>query len=123
MDTKNASVDRRSRIELLDLRDQREGQCHIFFKSTIVRAEMFYANPTPVKSMRITHFLKVGTPPDAELIDLDNRLKMFKKILLQGQMTEPDLVPNEDISIITDTLNNDPTEMNPVERGVTSLVA
>src|SRR3990167_6841446 len=82
MDTRNASVDRRQRIELLDLRDQREGQSHIFFKSTIIRAEMFYANPTPVKRMRISHFLKVGTPPDIELIDLDNRLKQFKKILL-----------------------------------------
>jgi intracellular multiplication protein IcmO len=123
MDTRNASVDRRSRIELLDLRDQREGQAHIFFKSGIVRAELFYANPKPVKSMRIAHFLKVASPPDAEIIDLDNRLKMFKKVLLQGQVTEPELVPNEDISIISDTLINDPPDMNPVERGVSSLVA
>ncbi len=28
-DTRNASVDRRQRIEVLDLREQREGQCHI----------------------------------------------------------------------------------------------
>lgn len=123
MDTRNASVDRRSRIEMLDLRDQREGQCHIFFKSTIIRAEMFYANPTPVKRMRIGHFLKVGAPPDGELMDLDNRLKMFKKVLINVDGIEPDLIPNEDIAIISDTLNNEPDDVNPVERGVSSLIS
>jgi intracellular multiplication protein IcmO len=123
MDTRNASVDRRSRIELLDLRDQREGQAHIFFKSTIIRAEMFYANPKPVKSMRITHFLKVEAPPDLELIDLGNRLNLFQQVLLQGKVEIPNVVPNEDITLITDSLNNATEDMNQVERGVASLIS
>jgi len=123
MDTKNASVDRRARIELLDLRDQREGQCHIFFKSTIIRAEMFFANPTPVKRMRISHFLKVETTPDNELIELDNRLKLFKKVLQQGKVDVPMVVPSEDIAIISDALLNAQADMNPVERGVSSLIS
>ncbi len=123
MDTKNASVDRRARIELLDLRDQREGQCHIFFKSTIIRAEMFFANPTPVKKMRISHFLKVETTPDNELIELDNRLKLFKKVLQQGKVDLPIVTPSEDIAIISDALLNAQADMNPVERGVSSLIS
>lgn len=123
MDTKNASVDRRARIELLDLRDQREGQCHIFFKSTIVRAEMFYANPKPVKSMRISHFLKIETPADNELLELDNRLKLFKRVLEQGKYEPPTVIPNEDLAIISDSLEHSPAEMSPVERGVTSLIS
>jgi intracellular multiplication protein IcmO len=123
MDTGNTGVDRRSRIELLDLRDQREGQAHIFFKSTIIRAEMFYANPTPVKSMRISHFLKVETPPDNELIELSNRLKLFQQVLLQGKAQVPATINNEDITIISDSLKNAPDDMNPLERGVTSLIS
>ena len=37
--------EKRARIDLLDLKEQREGEAHIFFKSKIVRARMFYANP------------------------------------------------------------------------------
>ena len=55
-------VEKRQRIDLLDLKDQREGEAHIFFKSKIVRAEMFYASPKPVKYMRLNQFLKVEPP-------------------------------------------------------------
>ena len=36
MDTRNASVDKRQRIDLLDLKDQRPGEAHVFFKSKII---------------------------------------------------------------------------------------
>lgn len=122
-DSRAASVDRRQRIELLDLRDQREGQCHIFFKSTIIRAEFFHANPKPVKRMRIAHFLKVEVPPDHELLDLENRLKQFSKLLNNPNAPLPELPPNEDVLIIEDTLAHSPINLNQVERGVNSLVA
>ena len=41
MDTRSASFEKRARIDLLDLKDQREGEAHIFFKSKIVRAGCF----------------------------------------------------------------------------------
>lgn len=122
-DNRTASVDRRARIELLDLRDQREGQCHIFFKSTIVRADFFHANPKPVQRMRIAHLLKIEVPPDHELTALDNRLKQFSKILSTSNFNLPIMPPNEDILIITDTLSHADSEMNPAERGVSSLIA
>jgi intracellular multiplication protein IcmO len=122
-DSRTASVDRRQRIELLDLREQREGQCHIFFKSTIIRAEFFHADPKPVKRMRVGQFLKVETPPDHELTELDSRLKRFSKVLADPRALLPAVQPNEDILIIQDTLMHSPINLSPVERGVNSLVA
>lgn len=68
LDNKSTNVDRRQRIELLDLKDQGPGEMHIFFKSTIVRASAFFANPSPVQKMRINHFLKVNAP-EPEIIE------------------------------------------------------
>src|SRR5690606_23046084 len=62
LDTRSSSFERRARIDLLDLKDQREGEAHVFFKSTIVRAKCFYANPRPVKRMRLNQFLRVEKP-------------------------------------------------------------
>ena len=122
MDTKNASIDRKQRIELLDLKDQREGEAHIFFKSKIVRAEMFYANPKPVKTLRINHLLKVEVPPTQELIELEKRIKLFKEIFINNSFTEPKLVDNDDISILRQSIAQLETD-NPVERGIAGIIA
>lgn len=122
-DNRTASVDRRARIELLDLRDQTEGQCHIFFRSTIIRANFFYAAPKPVQRMRLAHLLKIEVPPAHELSALESRLEQFSKILSSANVNLPIMAPNEDILIITDTLAHADADMNPAERGVSSLVA
>src|SRR3990167_4010404 len=70
-DGKGARVEKRARIDLLDLKEQALGEAHFFFKSKIVRGRFFYANPKPVKKMRLNHFLKVDTPSD----DVIQRLK------------------------------------------------
>ena len=61
-DSMEATIDKRNRIDLLDLKDQREGEAHVFFKSTIVRASMFYANPKQTKAIKINQMLKVQKP-------------------------------------------------------------
>src|SRR5690606_27989631 len=38
MDSRNANIEKRARIDLLDLKDQREGDAHIFYRSKIIRA-------------------------------------------------------------------------------------
>lgn len=121
MDTRNASVDRRQRIDLLDLRDQREGQAHIFFKSSIIRAEMFFANPKPVKSMRIAHMLKVEPPPDEELENIASRLNTFKKIF-EGNQPLPQVPTNEDIVIIASAMTNAPADMSEINIAINSLL-
>lgn len=120
-DNRSASVDRRQRIEVLDLREQREGQCHIFFKSTIVRAEFFYASPKPVRRMRLAHFLKVEKVPDNELTDLDNRIKNFSKLLSVPTFTAPEIPPNEDILLIQSSFAQS-TNTSLLQQGIKCLV-
>lgn len=121
-DTKSASIDRRQRIELLDLKDQREGECHMFFKSKIVRAETFYANPKPVKKMRLNHFLKVEAPSDLDLINLDKRLKRFAQVFSETNANLRPPPQNEDIANLAQALKN-ADGLKPFERGIAGIIA
>lgn len=78
MDSKSAKTEKRSRIDLLDLKDQREGEAHILFKSTIVRAKLFYANPEPCKNMQVNQLLKVDLPKDQDLYTLVKGIEDFE---------------------------------------------
>ena len=78
---KSASVEMKKRGNLLDLKDQREGQAHIIFKSVVVRAQMFYASPPKPPYIRMNYFVRVE-PPDISLINqIDNGLKGLLKSL------------------------------------------
>lgn len=78
-DSKGAKLEKRARIDLLDLKEQREGEAHILFKSKIVRAKMFYANPKTAKIIYLNHFLKVDMPTDADVIKMVNSFSRFEK--------------------------------------------
>ncbi len=80
MDSRSTQMEKRSRIDLLDLKEQREGECHILFKSRIVRARMFYANPKAVKELRINQFVKVEAPSDAELRNFHLNVTVLKQL-------------------------------------------
>jgi intracellular multiplication protein IcmO len=121
MDTRNASVDRRQRIELLDLKDQAPGQMHIFFQSKIIRAEVFFSNPKPVKKMRINHFLKVEVPAENELLNLDKRLTQVAAALSNLNSKLPVGEVNEDIMMLVQGLDED-DDLQPFERGIAGLI-
>ncbi|KTD24576.1 MULTISPECIES: TraM recognition domain-containing protein [Legionella] len=122
MDTKSSSFEKRSRIDLLDLKDQTEGEAHIFFKSKIVRARMFYANPTPVKQLKLNQFLKVEPPPDDYLIKLQKQLSGFRQVLDSGDLSIEKEVETEEITMITKALRESNIP-EPIERGVAALLA
>jgi len=122
MDTKSSSYERRARVDLLDLKDQTEGESHIFFKSKIVRARMFYANPKPVKHLKINQFLKVEPPPDDYLAKLQKQLTGFQKIINSGDLSINVEVENEDITMIASALKAS-SIVDPIERGVAALLA
>lgn len=122
MDTKSSSFEKRARVDLLDLKEQTEGEAHIFFKSKIVRARMFYANPKPVKQLKINQFLKVEPPPDEYLVKLQKQLSSFQKILESGNLSINKVVENEEITQIAKALKESPIE-EPIERGVAALIA
>lgn len=123
MDSRSASSEKRARIDLQDLKEQREGEAHIFFKSKIVRAKMFFANPLPVERIRINHFLKVEPPTGRLLLDLESRLEEFDRLVEEGQeIIEPPQDEAEEVQIIADVMNKD-KETNAIERGVSALLA
>lgn len=122
MDTKSSSFEKRARVDLLDLKEQTEGEAHIFFKSKIVRARMFYANPKPVKQLKINQFLKVEPPPDDYLMKLQKQLVSFQKILESSNLSINKHVETEEITVITKSLHDSNIE-EPIERGVAALIA
>lgn len=96
-DTKGAKLEKRARIDLLDLKEQDVGEAHIFFKSNIIRARMFYANPPQTKSMRLNQMLKVDMPPDSALYVLVKGIEDFEVLVKQQQV--PDLTAEMDSTV------------------------
>jgi len=122
LDTRSASAEKRHRIDLLDLKEQREGEAHIFFKSTIIRAKMFYANPAPVARMRLNHFIKVATPDIKVLISFEKRLKGFADLLVANDTQIIFNQPSDAITLISHTYKSE-TAKPLIEKGVSALIA
>lgn len=77
----NASVSKKNRINLLDLKDQEAGDAHILFKSAVVRAKMFYASPPKPPHIRMNYFVRVEPPALQDITEMDNSLKSLIKNL------------------------------------------
>lgn len=122
LDSKSAQMEKRSRIDLLDLKEQREGEYHIFFKSKIVRAKTFYANPKPVKELRLNQYVKVESPKDAVLRNFIDGFENFKKLidLDSDVFVDIDLVNDEALSILE--LFAAQKTVSPIEKGVDVLL-
>jgi len=122
MDSRSASSEKRQRIDLLDLKEQREGEAHIFFKSKIIRARMFFANPPPAERMRINQFLKVEPPIGRLLIDLEDRIDKLNEMLVTSDTFAMPADEGEEIQIISDSIASQP-DANAIERALSSLLA
>lgn len=122
MDSRSASSEKRQRVDLLDLKEQREGEAHIFFKSKIVRAKMFFANPPAVEKMRLNQFLKVEPPLGRTLIDLEDRVDRFDEMLANSEALTPTSEESEEIQIIADSMSS-VEEGNPIEKALSALMA
>ncbi len=83
-DSAGARLEKRARIDLLDLKEQGVGEAHIFFKSQIIRARTYFANPKPVKKLCVNQFLKVDVPTAAELEILSGGFDKFNQLLASG---------------------------------------
>jgi intracellular multiplication protein IcmO len=122
MDMRNASVDKRQRIDLLDLKDQRPGEAHVFFNSKIVRAAMFYAAPKPVKRMRLNQFLKIEPPTDQKIYDINKRFRHFKEVFSTSHYRFPEPVESQDIKVLIQAFQG-AIHLKPFERGIAALIA
>lgn len=86
MDQNNASIEKRDRGDILDLKAQGPGEAHIIFKDTLVRARMFYAAPDPVPVLRVNSFLRVEPPEREDMAEIEAQLKELHK-----RLSDPDL--------------------------------
>jgi intracellular multiplication protein IcmO len=123
VDSKSAQFEKRARIDLLDLKEQREGEAHIFFKSRIVRAKMFYANPKAVKEIRLNQFVKINAPADAVLRGLVVGFESFQKLLQKGGDIFADIdLPRDDAQGVAELFMGQSDEL-PLEKGISALLA
>ncbi len=119
-DSKSAKTEKRARIDLLDLKEQTEGQMHIFFKSRIVRGSSFYVNPQPVKSMRLNVFLKVDLPKDAELYSLVKSIEDFEE-LIQSGVPRLQAEQDQEMAMLLSIMEAESKVQLPIDRGINCL--
>lgn len=121
MDARSATVEKRQRIDLLDLKDQREGDMHVFYRSKVIRARAFYANPKPVKELQVNQFMMVERPNDQTLYDTDRRLRRFYQIFNDAHFTMPIGEPVGDINVVASAIEHF-NSLTGVEKGVGAIV-
>ena len=122
MDNRSSSFEKRARIDLLDLKDQSEGEAHIFFRSKIVRAKMFYANPKSVKRLKLNLFLKVEPPSDDFVNRLNKQQIAFQNIVASGDLGVQQPEVNEEINLIHKYLHAS-TIPDPIAKSVAALLS
>jgi len=120
-DTRSSSAEKRARVDLLDLKEQREGEFHVFFKSKIIRGKSFYAAPKPVEYMRLSHYLKVEPPPTRMLVELEKREAKFSQFI-DGFAPEVDEDPSaEEIAFMSNIIAQ-AEEKTLIEKSVNVLL-
>lgn len=120
-DGKGARIDKRQRIDLLDLKEQTEGEMHIFFKSKIVRAKVFYANPKAVKHLRLNHYLKVDVPQDSDVQRLKQSFENFQRLTEAFPNWDEVEAANEEIDSLSGLFEANGGIINPIERSFNVL--
>lgn len=75
------SLERVARVNFEALRDQSSGAWHLFFANKIVRLKSFYANPKPVKYLRVNHFVRVARPSPDEVKAFRSSSELFTRAI------------------------------------------
>ncbi len=119
-DAKGARVEKRARIDLLDLKEQGLGEGHFLFKSKIVRGRFFYASPKPVKRMRLNHFLKVDEPLDADVNKLLSCFDQFGEIVENGVDLKNITLSSEEVSDVIKLVEEE-RALQPLDRAAKAL--
>lgn len=120
LDNRGAQMEKRQRIDLRDLKEQREGEGHMFFKSKIVRYTTFYPNPKPVKEIRLNQMVKVDVPSDAELYNLVKGIEDFEA-LCRNPITPYAVEDGSDVQKLVQMIVKSDAPSS-VEKGISSLI-
>jgi intracellular multiplication protein IcmO len=121
-DNMSSSSEKRARIDLMDLKDQREGEAHIFFKSKIIRAKMFYAAPPPAQYMRLNYFVKVEPFPSRVLLDIRRQMASFNQALKTEHFFVDLSVQNDEIDFVAQAFAGSDAQ-DSIARSVHALTA
>lgn len=121
LDNKGASMEKRQRVDLRDLKEQREGEGHMFFKSKIVRYTTFYPNPKPVAAIRLNQMVKVDVPSDGDLYALVKGIEDFEN-LCKNPLTPYAVEEGSDVHKLAELIAVDAAP-SPVEKGISSLMS
>ena len=124
-DSRSASSEKRQRIDLLDLKEQVEGEAHIFFKSRIIRARMFYAAPKPANKMRLNHFLKIEPPATRVLLEIETNFVKFSAVLQESStimFSLPDNDKSPNISFVAAEMAKNNMD-DPIGQAINALLA
>ena len=107
-DSGNINITKISRGDLLDLKDQKEGEAHIIFRSVLIRARMFYAAPDNVERLQLNHFLRVE-PPEKDIIQCyeESVKKMTQQFMKPNFMADyqSQVEESANINFIVDLMN------------------
>lgn len=121
-DTRSASAEKRARVDLLDLKDQTEGEMHIFFRSKIVRAKSFFSNPKPVNYMRLNQHLKIDKPAARTLIEFEEHLDRFQKLSSNAEFTLTEKERSKEIDMLVEHYAK-PEGDTLIDKGINALIA
>lgn len=121
MDNRGAQVVKQARVDLMDLKDQREGEAHVFFKSSIIRASMFYADPPHCKVMRLNQFLKVEQPDESDLYKIFESMERFKKAVSRDEIFPEYVGMDEYLERFLTEFSKTPRDQLPIDRAVVAL--
>jgi intracellular multiplication protein IcmO len=121
MDSKSAKAEKRARINLLDLKEQGVGEAHVFFKSNIVRANLFFMDPGPAKEMRLNVLMKVEIPKDEVLYTLVKSIEDFEQLINTSGIPEIRAEDDEALHSIVEATNKQPRMIDSIDRGMNVL--
>lgn len=122
---KNANIEKRARGDLFDLKEQREGEAHIIFKASVIRAKMFYANPEMPHKLTLNYFLRVEAPERSEVMEMDEGLGDLMRRLSQPVFMkdlEDSTDPIQDIEFAAKVMSSH-TQLELMERACAAVAA
>ena len=118
---KSAKAEKRARINLLDLKEQGVGEAHVFFKSNIIRANLFFMDPGPAKEMRLNVLMKVEIPKDEVLYTLVKSIEDFEQLINTSGIPEIKAEEDEALQQIVESTNKQSPMIDAIDRGMNVL--
>ena len=96
-------VEKVARVDLSDLKNQVEGEVHFMVKSDIIRARLFYAGPKLCDYYRANHFIRVLSPDEEEIAELQVDNSALLADINAGALN---IQPQDDVSSIVSVMSN-----------------